>query len=297
MELSTLHAFTEVARTGSFSEAAESLFLTQPAVSKRIAVLENELGARLFDRIGRHVAPTEAGAALLPRARRLLSEAADMKRLIADLAGTIGGTLIMATSHHIGLHRLPPILRRFVDDFPDVKLDIRFMDSEAACKSVLTGDLQLAVVTLPPTGELEKLAVTRVWPDPLVFAAAPDHPLAKLRHPDLADLAAWPAVLPSRSTYTRRILEQAMTDHQQALNVSMSTNYLETLKMLAGIGLGWSLLPASMLDATIVPIDVQALRLQRELGIVVHQDRSLSNAEQAMIDACLQASMQHGASG
>ena len=282
MELSTLHAFTEVARTGSFSEAAESLFLTQPAVSNRI---------------GRHVAPTEAGAALLPRARRLLSEAADMKRLIADLAGTIGGTLIMATSHHIGLHRLPPILRRFVDDFPDVKLDIRFMDSEAACKSVLTGDLQLAVVTLPPTGELEKLAVTRVWPDPLVFAAAPDHPLAKLRHPDLADLAAWPAVLPSRSTYTRRILEQAMTDHQQALNVSMSTNYLETLKMLAGIGLGWSLLPASMLDATIVPIDVQALRLQRELGIVVHQDRSLSNAEQAMIDACLQASMQHGASG
>ena len=183
MDLSALQAFTEVARTGSFSEAAEALFLTQPAVSKRIAVLENELGARLFDRIGRRVAPTEAGTALLPRARRLLNDAADLKRLIADLEGSIGGTLIMATSHHIGLHRLPPVLRQFVSDYPDVMLDIRFMDSEAACKSVLSGELQLAIVTLPPTGELEKIAVTKVWPDPLVFATGPDHPLAEVNDP------------------------------------------------------------------------------------------------------------------
>jgi DNA-binding transcriptional LysR family regulator len=175
-----------------------------------------------------------------------------------------------------------------VNDYPDVMLDIRFMDSEAACKSVLTGELQLAIVTLPPTGELEKIAVTKVWPDPLVFAAGPDHPLAELNNPTLADLATWPAVLPSRTTYTRRILEQAMTDHDLVLNVSMSTNYLETLKMLAGIGLGWSLIPASMLDATVVALNVQTLRLQRELGIVVHQDRSLSNAEQAMIKVCQQ---------
>lgn len=286
MELSALLAFTEVARTGSFSEAAAALFLTQPAVSKRIAVLEAELGTRLFDRIGRHVAPTEAGITLLPRARRLLNDAADMKRLISDLEGNIGGTLVMATSHHIGLHRLPPVLRRFVHDYPDVKLDIRFMDSEAACKSVLAGELQLAIVTLPPTDELEKIAITNVWSDPLEFAASPNHPLAKLRSPKLANLAAWPAVLPSRSTYTRRILEQAMADHDLTLNVSMSTNYLETLKMLAGIGLGWSLIPASMLDATIVALDVRALRLQRALGIVVHRDRSLSNAERAMIEAC-----------
>lgn len=288
MELTALQAFTEVARTGSFSEAAETMFLTQPAISKRVAVLENELGAKLFDRIGKKVGLTEAGRALLPRAVRLLSDAADTKRLIADLSGTIGGTLVMATSHHIGLHRLPAVLRAFVNRYPDVRLDIRFMDSEAACKSVVTGELQLAIVTLPPAGTLPKLHITPVWEDPLVFAAGPEHPLTRLATPCLADLASWPAVLPSRATYTRRILEQAMAGQNLVPNVSMSTNYLETLKMLTGIGLGWSLIPASMLDSSIIALQVAELRLQRELGIVVHKDRSLSNAEQAMIEACLQ---------
>ena len=289
MELTALRAFAEVARTGSFSEAAAVLYLTQPAISKRIAVLEEELGTRLFDRIGRQIALTEAGATLLPRAQRLLNDVTDIKRLIADLSGTVGGTLTMGTSHHIGLHRLPPMLRRFVCAYPAVKLDIRFMDSEAACRAVQTGDLQLAIVTLPPVPESAKLQLTPVWHDPLVFVVGVGHELTQITRPTLNDLAAWSAVLPSAATYTRRILEQAMTNRGLALNVSMSTNYLETLKMLVSTGLGWSLLPATMLDSTLVALDTPDMPLSRELGIVVHRNRSLSNAEQSVISICMDA--------
>jgi len=136
MEFAALKAFVAVAETGSFSVAAEHLFLTQPAVSKRIAALESELDTRLFDRIGRTVTLTEAGVALLPRAQNMLVELKDSIRAVSSLSDEVRGTLRFATSHHIGLHRLPPTLKRYTQAYPQVRLDIRFMDSEAACVAV-----------------------------------------------------------------------------------------------------------------------------------------------------------------
>lgn len=286
MDLNALQAFVAVARSGSFSTAAESLYLTQPAVSKRIAVLEDQLGVRLFDRVGRRVGLTEAGEVLLPRARRLLEQADDLTRVLGNLAGEIRGTLSMATSHHIGLHRLPPVLRDYTRRYPDVRLDIHFMDSETACRAVQTGDLQLAIVTLPPDEPPGGLLLETIWVDRLCFAIAPDHALAGVERPGVADLARHPAVLPSASTYTRSILERAMHRHGANLQVGMTTNYLETLKMLVSIGLGWSLLPERMLDAEVVVLPVTGLDLARDLGLVSHAGRTLSNAGRAMIETC-----------
>jgi DNA-binding transcriptional LysR family regulator len=287
MDFAALQAFLEVARTGSFSAAAATLYLTQPAVSKRIAALESELAVALFDRVGRKVALTEAGRLLLPRARQLVNEAADLKRLVTDLSGEIAGPLVMATSHHVGLRRLPAVIRTYVRAHPRVELDIRFMDSEAACRAVLSGEVQLAVVTLPPDGEPGSLSLTPVWHDPLAFMAAPDHPICRLESLDLVSLSAYPAILPGPATYTRQILDDAMQRVDAKVRVSMSTNYLETLKMLVAAGLGWSLLPESMVDGSVTALDVAGPALSRELGIVTHRRRSPSNAERAMIEACL----------
>ena len=108
MDLASLNAFIAIAETGSFSLAGERLFLTQPAISKRIAGLEQQLKVRLFDRLGRVVSLTEAGRALLPRAYQILGVLDDTRRALTNLNGEISGRLTLATSHHIGLHRLPP---------------------------------------------------------------------------------------------------------------------------------------------------------------------------------------------
>ncbi len=286
MDLNALQAFIEVARRGSFSAAAETLFLTQPAVSKRIAVLEQQLDTRLFDRIGRRISLTEAGEALLPRAQRLLEEADDLKRVLGNLSGEVHGTLTMATSHHIGLHRLPPVLRDSPGAYPDVQLDIRFMDSEAACRAVQIGELELAIVTLPPEQIPSGLDLETIWIDQLRFAVSAEHPLAATKRPSLSDLAHQPAVLPGPNTYTRSILEREMRQHGTKLRVGMTTNYLETLKMLVSIGLGWSLLPENMLDSEVIALPIPRLRPTRRLGLVSHADRTLSNAGRAMIETC-----------
>jgi DNA-binding transcriptional LysR family regulator len=150
MDTAALSAFLEVARTASFSLAAEHLHLTQPAVSKRISGLEESLGVALFDRVSRQISLTEAGRALLPRAQQLLLDMEDMKRAVGNLSGPVTGTLKIGTSHHIGLHRLPPALRAFSTHYRNVRLDLRFIDSEEAYEAVLSGDLELGIVTLPP---------------------------------------------------------------------------------------------------------------------------------------------------
>ncbi len=283
MELTALKAFIQVAREGSFSLAAESLYLTQPAISKRIAGLEHELEVRLFDRVGRQIFLTEAGQHLLPRAEQMLQDEADIRRSLSNLSGEVGGRLAMATSHHIGLHRLPPTLRDFTERYPGVSLDIQFLESERACHAVAHGELEMAVVTLP-LEPIDNLTTREIWHDPLCVAVGLDHPLAKTLTLPLKELVNYPAVLPSRGTYTRTLLEQAVSVHNLRVNCTLETGYLETLKTMTGIGLGWGLLPEILLSNQMTRLRVPELALSRSLGLVTHHKRTLSNAARAMLN-------------
>ncbi len=280
MDTQSLQAFVEVAEHGSFSEAAERLHLTQPAVSKRIAGLEQQLEARLFDRIGRNIALTEAGKALLPQAQRILQSVREARHSIRDLQGGVSGSLSLGISHHIGLHRLPPVLQQFSRQFPQVKLDIDFMDSEQAYEQVLQGKIELAVVTLAQQ-QASPFKQHRIWQDELQVCVAPEHPLAQIPAIELATLSQFTAILPGLNTYTGQIIKRLFEHHELSLEVSMATNYLETIKMMVSIGLGWSVLPRTMIDQGLKGLAVSDLHLQRPLGYVYHRDRSLTNAATA----------------
>ena len=283
MDFHALQAFVAVAEETSFSRAAEQLHLTQPAISKRIATLESELGTRLFDRIGRQLSLTEAGRTLLPNARRILQELAESRQQIANLSHEIRGPLSLATSHHIGLHRLPPVLRRYTREHPEVELDLRFMDSEKACDAVAHGDLELAVVTLPSQAR-PALETRLIWDDPMVVVVSAAHPLAAKSSVPLRQLATHPAILPAVGTFTRDIISREITLHGAELRVSLETNYMETIKMMVSIGLGWSALPRSMLSEELAVIEVPELTLRRQLGAVRHAERTLSNAARAFLE-------------
>lgn len=282
MDIAALQAFLAVAETGSFSRAAERIFLTQPAISKRIAALEQSLDTPLFDRIGRKVQLTEAGRALLERTRAIMNELDDVKRSLANLSGEIRGALSLATSHHIGLHRIPQVLKQFHARYPAVRLDLRFMDSEQACHAVVRGELELAIVTLPPE-PIANLRVERIWNDPLDVVVAATHPLGDKRSATIAALLEHPAILPGPGTYTREIILNALGNARDKVRVDMTTNYLEVLKMLASIGLGWTALPRTMIDGELKVVHIKNMKtIQRELGIVTHAKRTLSNAGEAI---------------
>ena len=282
MDISALQVFLAVAEAGSFTRAAERIYLTQPAISKRIAALESEIGTRLFDRIGRGIHLTPAGEALLIRARHVLLELEDIKRGITNLSGSIAGELQVATSHHIGLHRLPGPLKQFHESYKQVRLNLQFMDSEKACQAVAKGDLELAVVTLPPKTSAP-LKTEKIWDDPLDIVVSPGHPLAREKHIKLEKLLDYPAILPGPGTYTREIILNAFSSLRDRIQIGMATNYLEVLKMLAAIGLGWSALPRTMIDEGLKVVQIEKEVIRRELGIVIHEKRTLSNAGQALI--------------
>lgn len=283
MDQQSLKAFIAVAEQQSFSLAAETLFITQPAVSKRIKLLEQQLNCRLLDRSIKQITLTQTGLALLPRAKKIIQDMDDCKQLMSDLTGHTMGTLSLATSHHIGLHRLPPILQQYVKQHPDVDLDIHFMDSEDACHAVEQGDMEIAVVTLP-NKQWKNIQTQTVWIDKLCAVCHNNHPLAQSRNIELKELLHYPAILPSKDTFTRNIIEHTLKDHPVPLKINMETNYLETIKMMVSVGLGWSILPCSMLDESCNILSVQNFNAQRQLGIVINKQRSLSNPAKALID-------------
>lgn len=280
MQLVELRTFLAVAKEKSFSAAAQRLFITQPAISKRIQSLERHLGAPLFDRIGKKVYLTEAGTLLIERAETMLQLAKDTEKEIFNLHDTISGRLNLATSHHIGLHRLAPVLKNFSQRYPDVLLDIQFEDSEVAYQMVRSGQVELAVVTLNPVDtDLDADLIAKlVWHDPLVFVST----AANLRIDTMQKLAEHPCILPGLATYTGRIVLDRFAQAGIALKPTLSTNYLETIGMLVSVGLGWSVLPQSMigdLDA----LEVDCDPISRSLGSVINGKRTLSNSASAFL--------------
>lgn len=282
MEVAQLQAFLAVAEHRSFSAAAGALFLTQPAISKRIHALETQVDRTLFDRLGKQVALTPAGRVLLPCARRVLAEIANCEAELSSLRGQVSGPLALGTSHHIGLRRLPALLRRYILTYPAVEVDLQFAASEDALARVLDNSLELAVVTLPADTPA-RLACETLWVDPLEFCLAPEHPLAGRAAVDAAELCRHTALLPSRGTATRRLLEQHLQPQGAQLGHVLETNYLETNKGLAQAGLGWALLPVSMIDQSLRRLPVTGVALRRELGVVWRRGRTLSGAADAML--------------
>lgn len=283
MDTNTLSAFIAVAEKHSFSLAAQQLFITQSAVSKRVALLEGQLNQKLFDRIGRKVTLTEAGRELLPKAKTIVNVIKDAGRAMGNLSGVVKGPLSLAASHHISLHRLPPVLRRFTKEYPDVQLNLRFDESEIAYKGVLHGDLELALITLAPQPD-PAIHSKSIWVDQLKYVVAKDHPLASQTSVSLEELTHYPAILPGATTFTQQIVAEQFQKKSLNLNVAISTNYLDTIRMMVSIGLGWSLLPETMIDESLTILETGSEPIKRHLGYIHHRDRTLSNAASKLVD-------------
>lgn len=270
-----------VTETGSFSRAAEKLFITQPAVSKRVSLLEQSLDTKLFDRIGRQIQLTEAGRAVLPGYQRILAEIDESQRIVSKLRDTTSGILKFGTSHHIGLHRLPPVLRQYTRKYPEVELDIQFMDSEQAAALILKGSIELALITLPDS-VAKPFTTIKLWSDPMQCVVAEDHILTKQKNVSRKQLAEHGVLLQSHSTHTRDIIDNALKLKADT-KIIMESNYLETIKAMIQHGLGWGVLPESMIDDSLQVLKIKGVKMQRHLGVLLHASRTLSSPATALL--------------
>lgn len=275
--------FLSVAETGSFSAAAQQLHLTQPAVSKRIALLESQVGALLFERMARQVLLTEFGAEFLPAARQVRQAMDDLAAVTLDTARPLSGRLAIALSHYVGLHLLPTVLETFSRRYPDVLLDLRFMDSEAAIMAVAQGTVRLAYGTLghnaPPSVE-----TTPLWQEKLV-------PLVALRHtahrmPTLHELAQrLPVIAPAAHTSTRQAIDIWLNAQKITPLAVIEVNQLDSIALLIGTGIGWGVLPETLQNPGLARLpDTELAPPERQLGLITQKNRPTHRLAQAFMD-------------
>ncbi len=279
MDINQLTSFVKVAETKSVGQAAKELFVTQPAVSKQIKALENELGTPLFDRIGKKVHLTRAGLLLLDYAERILRTLHDARNAVRDLTEECSGDLVVGTSDHISLHRLPPVLKRYIAAYPAVNLVLRCHRSETILEMVQRNQVDLGVITLPVS--IGNLMYETIWQDPMSLVFPPDHPLAMQHAIRLRDIVHHEMILPETGTTTRKVIDAAFSRKGLVPTVSMEVAYLETIKVLVKVGLGLSILPdkaieQELLAGTLRKASIQDAAFSRALGVVFLRDKFLS---------------------
>lgn len=288
MDINNLQAFIEVAERKSFSKSAESLKLTQPAVSKRIAALESELDSRLFDRVGRSVHLTEVGKVLLPSALKISSEVSRIESEIVSLGSVVAGKLAIGAAEHVGLEKLAKMLRAYKENYPDVELDVQFLNANDALTKIENGvlDLCLRSVSGNVNGDNShsNLINVQAWEEKLQVVAEKNHPLADKNSVTIAELAGYPGILPQQNSAIRQSIDRLMTKNSVNANVAMEALDFQIIRSMAVVGLGWAFLPVSELDDdNLVKIDMADLHSGYTVALVRDPNRSMSRAARAFV--------------
>ena len=284
MDLRQISYVVAVADEGGFSAAARRLGVAQPSVSQAVAQLERELGVRLFDRIGRQVNVTAAGAAMIPPARRMLLEARSAREAVASVRGLGAGLLDLVALPTVATDPLAGLIGTFRLAHPGIRIHVAEPDTaDEAWSMVTSGAAELALAEVPPDGS--DLVAEAVFTQELVVVAPPGHRLGEggVR---AATLARWPLIAPPPGTSTRRLVDAALAAGGRRANVAVETAQRESIIPLVLAGAGVAVLPeATARRAAAAGAAVARLRppLIRTL-CVVHRAGGLSPAAGVFVD-------------
>ncbi len=278
MELHQLRYFVAVAETGGFSKAARICFVAQPSLSQQIIKLEQELGQRLFERLGRTSVLTEAGRALLPRARLILKEAGDIKSGISDDLGSGSGQLSVGLIPTIAPYILPGVLKRFYESFPRAQISVNENLTERLIKSLIGLEIEMAVMSLPID---EKLIRTEpLFDDPLILALSPGHELAKLNDVTIEDLRDIPFIALDEEHCLGEQINNFCYERQINPDIVCRTWNLSTIQHCVSFGSGVSLVPGMLVmtddSNRCVYRPIKGQSPKRTVVAAWHRDRKLS---------------------
>ncbi|KGO97709.1 LysR family transcriptional regulator [Novilysobacter defluvii] len=285
--LKPLRAFCQVVRLGSVSRAAEALFLSQPAVTQQLKALERDTGTRLLERSGRRLVMTREGEALYELARPLVEgiDALDgtfRKRI----QGMDGGELDVAAGASTILYLLPGIVRRYREAHPDVQLRLHNVTGAGGLDLLRSDGVDLAVgsmLDVPP--DLDYTPVVRYQP---MLITPPDHPLARKRRLELADLSPYGLILPPQRLTTYRMVDAVFQRHRVPYTVGLEVGGWEVIKQYVAMGLGISIVTSICLtpadEGRLAARPLSAWFPERSYGVVMRKGRYLEPQARAFAD-------------
>lgn len=286
MDFDQLETFLEVARHASFSRAAEKRFRTQPAISSQIRALEEEVGAKLFDRSGGKVALTGAGKVFQQYAEQTLEARKTMLVTVAEMERVPRGEIVVGANEGTCLHILPEVFAEFKKLYPEVGVQISRLERAKILESIIDNSVDFGVVSAPVDDK--RLTVVTIHRDELVITAPPNHPLSRLKRATIAEIAQFPLLLPKVGR-TRDNLEELFHERGLKPKIAMELDSSELLKrfVAADVGVGFiarSNVIEDVQAGVLAAIPMADASIRRDLALVFRKDKALSRAALAFIE-------------
>jgi len=284
-----LRAFTILARTGSFTQTARELGLSQSAVSHSMKALEGEAGCRLLDKMGKKAVLTQAGEQLLERATRILAEMSEARAELGRLGKWGQSRLRLGASTTACQHVLPGVLREFKDSFPNCTISIEPGDTPEMIEALRNHKIDLAVNLEPKRGE--PLDFRPLFTDELHFIVSPQHPWARAGKVERAEIARQNYIVYKRRSYTSEMIEEHFRADDIVLFSQLDLGNMEAIKELVKLGIGISILAPwtakkEIKAGTLVALPLGKRKLKRRWGILHWEGRRMSMVEETFIGLC-----------
>jgi DNA-binding transcriptional LysR family regulator len=285
MDLRKLEIFAQVARHNSFSKAASSLHMAQPAVSIAIRKLEEELETRLFDRSGKRAMLTAEGAQLLRRTVSILDEVEGLKRATSAMKGLLQGELSIACPSMLATYFLPDLLSGFLAEHPGLQASVTQAGTTAVERMLLDDEIEIGVTTSNDPAQVPDLELIPLISEQIVLCMATGHSWSKRRYIPVKDLHATPMAVYESGYFIRSKLDQLCAAQGVQPEYRIQSNFLPLLVRVVKQGLGTTVGLKIMAaeEAGIVGVPLSP-RLELNMTLAKRRGRSISRANQAFLD-------------
>ena len=286
MQIESLKVFCDLAETESFTKAAQINGVTQSAVSQQISSLERQFKSLLIERSKKKFRLTREGQVLYDYSKQIIQSYDALHSKLQEIKDIISGTIRVATIYSIGLHDLPPYIKRFLKDYPTVHVHVEYRRSNQVYEDVLGNVVDLGLVAYPTKDA--KLDQVPLRKDPLVLICHPQHPFAKGKTIKLKNLAGQKFIGFEPDIPTRKALDRIFKDHGVDVRHVMEFDNIETVKRAVEIDAGIAIVPQGTVTQEVSQQTLAALQIDdadfyRPLAVIYKRSKVLSPAMRKFI--------------
>ncbi|MBR66872.1 MAG: LysR family transcriptional regulator [Verrucomicrobiales bacterium] len=281
MQIESLKVFCDLAETKSFTKAAQINGVTQSAVSQQISSLETKFAATLIERSKKKFTLTKEGETLYKYSNQIVQSYDELRHKIQEIQNVVTGAIKVVTIYSIGLHELPPYLKKFLKKHPTVNVSVEYRRATQLYEDIISGMADIGLVAYPQKDP--RLQVTSLAEDMLVLICHPEHPLAQKPRVKLSEIVSHKFIAFEPDIPTRRAIDKILRDRNVEVDHAMEFDNIETVKRAVEIDAGISIVPRSPVSQevakkTIAMVEIEDEQFYRPLAAVHKKNKVLSPA-------------------
>ncbi len=286
MQIESLKVFCDLAETESFTKAAQINGVTQSAVSQQISSLERQFKSLLIERSKKRFRLTREGEVLYDYSKKIIAMYESLHSKLQEIKDIISGTIRLTTIYSVGLHDLPPYIKKFLKSYPTVNVHVEYRRANQVYEDVMSNVVDLGIVAYPARDN--RLETVPLRKDPLALICHPQHPFARLKGIRLKALQGQRFVGFEADIPTRRALDRILREHGVQVQLAMEFDNVETVKRAVEIDAGISIVPISTVTQEVAKQTLAAVKIEdgeffRPLAVVYKKNKVLSPAMKEFI--------------